>query len=120
DKPERSMRDELLGGVTWVWKNPLLRGLALINIGITTTFASIVAIQVLFIQENLGLGSAGFGLLMVIAAIGAIIAGQLAGFIKTKLGTKQGMLISVLITGLTLGSVGLMNNWMIVGALYVV
>lgn len=113
-----NIRDELLGGVTWVWKNPLLRGLAIINIGLTTTFASIVAIQVLFIQENLGLGSEGFGLLMVIAAIGAIVGGQMAGFIKTKLGTKQGMLVSVLLTGLTLGLVGLMNNWIIVSILY--
>src|SRR5699024_8638847 len=98
DEQKPSMRDQLFGGITWVWKQPLIRGLALINIGLTTTFASIVAIQVLFIQENLVLGSAGFGLLMVIAAVGAIIAGQLSGFIKAKLGTKQGMLISVLLT----------------------
>lgn len=120
DEQKPSMRDQLFGGITWVWKQPLIRGLALINIGLTTTFASIVAIQVLFIQENLGLGSAGFGLLMVIAAVGAIIAGQLSGFIKAKLGTKQGMLISVLLTGIALGSVGLMNNWVIVGVLYMI
>jgi MFS family permease len=117
---KRNIRVELLEGVRWVWNHSILRGLALINILLTTSFSSLIAIQVLFIQENLGLGSSGFGMLMVIAAIGAIIGGQLAGYLKSKIGTKKGMLLSVLITGLTLGSVGLMNNWMFVGVLFAI
>lgn len=119
-KGKKRVKDELLEGVKWVWNHPLLRGLALLNIGLTTSFASIIAIQVLFIQENLGLGPAGFGMLMVIAAVGAIIGGQLAGFLKNKLGTKQGMLLSVLITGVALGSVGFLNNWVIVAVLFII
>lgn len=119
-KKKGKVREELFEGVKWVWKHPLLRGLALLNVGLTTSFASIVAIQVLFIQENLGLGATGFGMLMVIAAVGAIIAGQTAGFFKKKLGTKQGMLLSVLVTGVALGSVGFLSNWMFVAVLYVI
>jgi MFS family permease len=120
NSPKKKVREELLEGVLWVWKHPFLRGLALLNIGLTTSFATIIAIQVLFIQENLGLGSAGFGMLMVIAAMGAIIGGQLAGYFKNKIGTKKGMLISVLITGLSLGLVGLMSNWVFVSILFVI
>lgn len=116
----RKMREDIITGVRWVWGHSLLRRLALLNIGLTTSFASVVAIQILFIQENLGLGSTGFGMLMAIAAIGAILGGQLAGRLKQRWGTKKGMLISVFVTGITLGSVGFMSNWMIVSILYVI
>lgn len=112
---------ELKSGIKWVWENRLIRNLAMISILVTTMFSSLVSIQVLFIQEILGLGSSGFGLLMAIAAIGAILGGQLSGWLKHLLGTNKGMLLSLLIIGISLGLVGIISrHWSVVAILFII
>lgn len=119
-KQNNSFFEELKDGISWVWSSKFIRGLALLSIFVTTMFASLVSIQVLFIQEVLELDSSGYGMLMVIAAFGAIIGGQLSGKVKNVLGTNKGMLLSLIVMGISLGLVGTVSHWAIVAILYII
>ncbi|BDG43071.1 MFS transporter [Parageobacillus caldoxylosilyticus] len=109
---------DILEGVKFVWKNQLLLTLALMGIGITLMFTSTLAIQVFYVKEILKLDSSGFGLLIAVGTIGSIIGSQSISLLKNKFGFNATILMSLLMMGFTLGSVGLTSNPFIVGILY--
>ena len=63
-------------GVRAILRQPLLRLVAGISLLVNTSYATALSTQVLFVRETLGLGPAGFGLLMAFAAVGGVIGAQ--------------------------------------------
>ncbi|MEU3017101.1 MFS transporter [Nocardiopsis sp. NPDC007018] len=76
---------DVVEGVRAVWRQPLLRAVAVIAVFVNTAYATMLSTQVLFVRDTLGLGSAGFGLLMAFAAIGGIVGGQLVSWLRSAL-----------------------------------
>jgi Na+/melibiose symporter-like transporter len=74
--------EDVVEGVKALWSQPLLRAVALIAIFVNTAYATMLSTQVLFVRDTLGLGSAGYGLLMAFAAVGGIIGGQLVSRLR--------------------------------------
>ena len=83
---ERNWRRELMEGLAYLWRAPLLRTLAWIT-GFWNMFHQMVFIAlVLHVQENLGLGARAYGLILAAGAVGGIAGGLLGERIVRRLG----------------------------------
>jgi predicted MFS family arabinose efflux permease len=69
---ERSVREEIREGVSWLWRARLLRTVAISNGINNIAFFATIGPLVLFASERLGLGPIGYGWLLSIAAIGGV------------------------------------------------
>ncbi|TJY41815.1 MFS transporter [Cohnella pontilimi] len=115
-----SFRHDLMQGVRFVWHDPLLRPLALFQIGMTGAFSVITAMQVFFIKEILHLNSFGFGVLISVATLGSIAGGQFVSRVKEKLGTRKSILLAIGVMAVGYGLCGVSSHWAVVGALYTI
>jgi len=102
-----TMRSEIAEGLSWLWCHRFLRALAF-TIGIMNlTFGAVFAVWVLFAQERLGLGPAGYGVLAASIPIGGVLGGLVAERVSGILGPgntlKAGLLVEV-VTHLVLAS----------------
>lgn len=99
---------ELKEGVRWLWHHPLFRPMAII-LGLINAMSSLsFATEVLFAQEILDLGAAGFGLLMTAGAAGGVIGSFLSAWISKTIGQGPSLFLTLgagavtaLIIGLT-------------------
>ncbi len=100
-RPQRaeptSVAEDIRAGFGFVWREPLIRSLALgagaINIG----FTSAASVLVLHAQDNLRLGGLGFGLLLASAAAGGVVGAGSAPHIISFLGRRRSVLSSVVV-----------------------
>ncbi len=100
-------RTDLREGVAFLWRNPLLRDLA-ICLGILNAIIQLKLIGlVLFSQEVLGLSSASFGLLLTGGAVGGIIGGLASEWIIRRVGQGRALRWVLLITLAQLLATGL-------------
>ncbi len=107
ESPRPRMRTEVAEGVRWLWAHPLLRRLALALAMLNGLGAAIMATYVLFVQEVLGLGGLGFGLLMAAGSVGGLLGSVLGPNVIRRLGPGPSMLLtmSVPILGFALTAV---------------
>lgn len=105
---EASLRADIGEGLSWLWGHLVLRTLSIMA-GITNmvTFG-IIAIFVLFIQDIVGLGDVGYGLIISALGVGGLIGAFISGPLVRKLGSGTTLLCSVglsvfasLVTGFT-------------------
>lgn len=84
--PERNWRRELGEGLAFLRGAPLLRLLAVIT-GVWNLLHQMVVIAlVLHVQENLGLGAQGYGLILAAGAVGGIAGGFVAERVVRAMG----------------------------------
>ena len=82
----RNWRKELAQGVDFLKSAPLLRLLAILT-GIWNLLHQMVIIAlVLHVQENLGMGARGYGLVLASGAVGGILGGLLAEAVVKRIG----------------------------------
>lgn len=79
-----SMWSDIRDGMRWLWNDHLIRNLALISTALGTIGYVTGAVFVLLAREELGLGSAEFGLLLVPPAIGGLIGSALASRLRNR------------------------------------
>jgi hypothetical protein len=73
-----SIRKELLEGVRWFQGQVLMRSLTLLAVAVNLGAGGFYAILVLFVQGELSIGPAGYGLLIAVSAAGSVTAGVVA------------------------------------------
>jgi MFS family permease len=117
--PRRPMRAEIAEGLRWLWGHDLLRTLAIvlgvINLASMLAFATFV----LFVQEILGLGAAGFGVLSTATAAGAVLGSAAAATVSRRVGPGP-CLLATLGAGIVVPLViGLTSSALVVGAVSV-
>lgn len=88
-------------GVRVIWTHPLLRRTTVATICFNAAYAAILATQVLFAQEVLGLDAVEFGLLMTATAVGGVAGGQLSGFASRRLPAGWMPMVSLGVVGLS-------------------
>ncbi|MEI5100668.1 MFS transporter [Streptomyces sp. PmtG] len=76
-EPE-GMMDAVRSGLRWLWNERPIRTMALILGAWMIVDGGVYAVLVLFSLEELGLGTAGFGLLMTSSAVGSIFGSLVA------------------------------------------
>lgn len=82
--PRGSMWSDIRNGLQWLWRQPLIRNLALISTALGTIGYVTGAVFVLFARQELGLGSIEFGLLLVPPAIGGLIGSGIASHLRDR------------------------------------
>jgi MFS family permease len=107
DAARAGLRAEIAQGLRWLLAHRLLRALAVL-VGLMN-LASMAgqAIMVLFAQEQLGLGSVGYGLLLAAHGLG----GVLGSLVATRLGRHAGT-ATLLISAVLVRAVA----WLVLGA----
>lgn len=80
------MRRDVVEGAAWLWRHDALRLLAVVLAVMNVTFAAAFATWVLYARQRLGLGEAGFGLLLTASAAGALAGAALAGRLTDRFG----------------------------------
>ncbi|HEY2552776.1 MAG TPA: MFS transporter [Streptosporangiaceae bacterium] len=96
--PDRTrLRGEITEGIRWLLGHPGLRMLAAAICVMNITLGSTIAILVLYVRVRLGLGAAGYGVLLSCSAaggvIGTIIVKRLLARFGTSLLLRLGMVI---------------------------
>ncbi len=76
--PPANLRAEIAEGVRWLWRHRLLRTIALALALLDMTLVAQNAIMVLFVQERLGLGAAGYGILVTTYGLGGVVGSLIA------------------------------------------
>jgi MFS family permease len=77
----RRMRHEVRDAARWLWGSGPVRTLSLAIIVMNVTLGGTLAVLVLYVQERLGLGTKGYGLLFALIGVGNV----LGAFIVTRL-----------------------------------
>lgn len=88
-KDERSsLYAEVRTGLRWLWRFPLMRSLA-VALGLSNLgFMVAQALFVLYAQDELGIGERGYGFLLALMGIGAILGGLLGERIVGRVGSS--------------------------------
>ncbi|MCX6522267.1 MAG: MFS transporter [Actinobacteria bacterium] len=84
-----SLYAEMRTGMRWLWKQPLLRSIALSLALSNLAFQMPQAVFVLFAREELGVGETGFGFLLAVMGAGAIVGGLVGDRIVNRFGQTQ-------------------------------
>jgi MFS family permease len=115
-----TLRQQIGEGLRWLWHHRLLRTLAAM-VGVSNMISSAaISILVLFAIQILGLGSAGYGILMTGFAVGSVPSGLLTPRISRKIGPGLTLFLSILISAGSWLGAGLTSNPIVVGAFFVI
>jgi hypothetical protein len=115
-----SLREEATAGARVVWRDPLLRVLALSAVVLNTLYAAMLATQVLFARESLGLDALGYALLLAAAALGGVLGSQYARRAVERLGSVPALLTSLAVMTVCFLGVGVTGAVPVVAVLYAV
>jgi MFS family permease len=106
----RPWREELVEGVRWLWRNGLLRTMAVV-LGLLNASASITfAIYVLFAQEVLGASTTGFAVIMMAGAAGAIVGGWTASALIRVVGSGPALTLALAGSALVEMTIGFLSS----------
>lgn len=106
-------------GFVWFWQHPLLRTLSFWAATSNLVSGAVYGILVLFVQERLGLGSVGYGLLLAAGSLGGVVGGVSAGWLAKRLEPGTLLLVTNLLLAGSYTGVGLSRNAVVVGILMV-
>jgi MFS family permease len=113
-------RVELKEGFVWLWRNPLLRTMA-IALGVMNLASNLSgAMFVLFAQDVLDVGPLTFTLMGFGFAIGAILGGYTAPWLSKRLGSGPCLALAIGTFAVTQFLVGLASSWVFVGIVFAV
>ncbi|HET6532155.1 MAG TPA: MFS transporter [Actinoplanes sp.] len=107
---------QLAAGVRWFIRSPLIRTLTLLSTSINLGAGGLYAVLALFARQHLGLGPAGFGLLIAVSAIGSFAGGLLAERLTTPTGRRATVLWSAPLIGACFAVIALSPRLVVVGA----
>ncbi len=105
---------EMKEGVTWLWRHPLLRSMAII-LGMLNALGSLVfATLVLFAQEILGVTAFVFAILGAAGAIGGVLGSILAPRISKTIGSGTSLYLTFVAAIVTTAIIGFSSSWIVV------
>lgn len=86
---------EIREGIVWLYRHKTLRALALVLAGWNVFGWLPEATLVLYVEQELGVGPAGFGLLFGASSVGAVLGGVLSGRLIDTLGMGRVMQLTI-------------------------
>lgn len=88
--PFRDIQD----GARWLWRQPLLRMLALMLGAANMCHMFAQSVYAKFVRDELGLGPRGFGLLLATSAVGSIGGGVIGARVARRLGATTAIAVA--------------------------
>ncbi len=117
--PPGDLRAEIAEGVRWLWRQRLLRTLALALALLNLTLVAQNAVMVLFARERLGLGPAGYGSLVATYGVGGVLGSLVAGRVIARLGAGRTLRLAMIIEAATPAALALSRSPLLAGAVLV-
>jgi MFS family permease len=117
DAPRAGLWAEVAEGLGWLFAHRLLRALAVMVAMLNLTSMAGLAILVLLAQDELGLGSVGYGLLLTGHGVGGVIGALVATRLGRRAGTAALLVAAVLVRAGTQLGLGVVANAWLGGAL---
>lgn len=105
-----TIRRDIADGLRWLFNHRLLRVLAMLLMVLNASFAAAEAVLVLYALEVLHLSTVGYGLLLTVLAVGALIGTVLAPASLRSLGLRSLIAGVGLVQGVLLLGVGLSSS----------
>lgn len=96
-----SLRLQIGEGLAWLWKHSQLRVLAMFTGLINMLTEATLSVLVIFNRDELGMGNAGFGYLLAIAAVGGVVASGVGPRLSNWLGDRRTLILVLVIQSLT-------------------
>ncbi|WIN00339.1 MFS transporter [Actinoplanes oblitus] len=113
-RPAPEARESLLrqarAGASYVFRDRLLLGLALRPAVGNVAFLAVETVLALFAHDRLGVGTAGFGLLLTAEATGGLIGTGIASLLGRALGTGTALTCTAAIEGLAIAGLAAAPN----------
>lgn len=112
-----SFRDDVREGIAWLWRQRLLRTLALMAGFYNLVVFGMVAILVLFVQDEVGLGNVGYGLILSALGVGGFLGGFLADWYVERFGEASALILTVLMAATAATTMGFTSSAVVVGGM---
>lgn len=112
----QSLRQDIAGGLRYLWRQPVIRTLSLTGFCLSTTAGGTLALLVVHAHEQVGLadGDRRIGLLYTAAALGAFLSALALPWLSRSLGTGRLSIAGYLVFLLTvLGLAGAQQLWLV-------
>jgi MFS family permease len=116
-EPSAALGGQIATGFRWLWRQRLLRRLAIVSTGLGTASFISNGVFVLFARETLGLSEFGFGLLLVPSALGGIAGSLVAPRFRHR-PLHLVLASAVLTSGAAVWAMSLTSSPWLVGALW--
>lgn len=110
-----TMRADIGEGVRWLWNHRLLRTTALMAGGYNLVVSGMVAILVLFAQDEVGLSDLGFGLVLSALGVGGLLGGLVAGRVENRVGTANALILGVVTAATAATTLGFTSDAFVMG-----
>lgn len=106
---------QMLDGLRWFARSPLLRTLTLLTTSINLGAGGFYAVLVLFARDELALGPAGYGVLIAVSAVGSLAAGSVAEKVGSGRARQSVCLWIAPVVALCFGLVAAIPDRLVVG-----
>ena len=80
----QAARHEIADGLKWLWSHGPVRTLTLTVVSFNVTFGATMAVMVLYVKEQLGLGDIGFGVFTTMSALGGLVGSWGYGWLQRR------------------------------------
>lgn len=111
---------DIVEATKWTVHHGAVRTLALTILIFNVTFGAAWSILVLYVQDRLGLGAFGFGLMTTVSAVGGLLGTALYGWITARVSLGNVMRIGLIIETLTHLGLALTTSAWLAGAIFFV
>lgn len=116
-----TMRADIAEGLRFLWRNRVLRTLAMMTGLFNLTSSAVFAIFVLYAvgpASAMGLTDAGYGILLTATAAGSLLGSFVAEHVERALGRARSLAISIIGGSLLLGAAAVTSNVYVIGAAF--
>ncbi len=102
----------LLGGITYIWKKPLILGATTMDL-FSGLMGGATALLPIFASDILGVGEAGYGVLRSASAVGAVVAAAFLAFRPLHRRVGRWMFVAVIGFGFSIVVFGLSSSYLL-------
>lgn len=115
--PRHLVTAEAFEGIAWLRHNNTIGSLAVIGALASIGYMLPFSILVLFANDNLGLNSTGYGLMLSFSALGGLLGSVFAARVRRRLGYRWTIAASLALGALTLCGLSVTKNPIVAGVL---
>lgn len=113
-----TLLQDIREGLSFLWRTPLIRAMALGAATINFASAGTAALFVLFATEILHLGPVGYGTLLTLGAVGSVAGSLCSARITARIGKGTALWLSVAAIAVSLAGIGLATSVVMAGAAF--
>lgn len=105
-----SLRADIVTGARWYWRSPIVRSLSLVSgVGNVMTGAS-YGLLVLIADQHLALSARGYGVLLAVGAVGAVVGGLVADKVARRVRPGVLLVVTSLVSAAAVAGLGFVTH----------